>query len=637
MHLRQAPWHLSSPGGGGGGVTSPSTPPADSNGSQDALPALSEGLAADPGEAVQAVSGLAGFLENLLPGGSSEFPVVSSAIERSYEDDTVSAYSDGSIKSISSDGSGGFRVTLLLAGEDGEADEERLVHFPADSFTDEDGWERFYVELDGDEFNLSDETNSFEQADKTRGSPNHAYFDILELHGSDDESNIRVTFTFGVRTPGDGLPKGTATYYGRLSADAWNADDRNVRHDYRGELTLEADFSGSSISGVVNELESRRRGGDLDDMSADNRIDITGGRIVNGRFVADWTGQGPEGGPVETVRGMEGQILGEFYGPGAEEVAGVVNGRRAATSSDPAQVINGHFSGNGDDGLIVVGEPTLSDHGPQITRYRDLRNPKPRITDPPGTARVTSIEQNNSGGYRVTYVVDGREMVIEFEAPDQNNMRRSPDVTNNGNEFYLGLFRGEAFTRDHLDIVYTGADLRCDDCYMSVWSAVGDETAPERLQSLGSASYAGEFWSQVVPPNGGLSRNWRQIAGEVVLDADFASSSISGLIDGLSMRPSERESGSDDPPWADLPISNSIVISNGRITDSRFRADWAGQDTDATADLDRSMRGFEGEMAGAFYGPDGEEVGGVVAGGRRQEWLVQGTFAGERDTAATGN
>ena len=53
------------------------------------------------------------------------------------------------------------------------------------------------------------------------------------------------------------------------------------------------------------------------DMSADNRIDIAGGDIVNGQFVADWTGQGPEGGPAETVRGMEGQFLGEFYGPGS--------------------------------------------------------------------------------------------------------------------------------------------------------------------------------------------------------------------------------------------------------------------------------------------------------------------------------
>ena len=584
------------------------------------------------GAPVYAVSGIKGLLENLLPDGTRTFPVVSSAIERSYEDDTVSPYSDGQITSISSDGIGGFRLTLLL--DDGE---EIPVYFPADSFTDEGGWERFSVELADGEFNLADREDSFEQADKTRGSPDHVYFDILELNGPGRDSNIRLMFSFGARTPAGGMPEGTAAYYGGLSVDAWNAEDRShdERHEYDGDLTLVADFANSSISGVVDELE-HEISDKKSDLSDDNRLDITNGRIADGRFVADWTGQGPEGGPSMTVRGLEGQLLGEFYGPEAEEVAGVVNGHRAATSSDPAQVAYGRFSGSGR--AIDVSGPEFSAHGAQVTRHRDWRPLKQRMasSDPAvsGSARVTSIEQVSGGGYQVTYVIDGNKQVIEFEAPDPDpDNRTAPGETANGLDFSLGLFIGDAFIRDHVAIVYTG--VGCDECDsgMSTWSAVGDETAPERLPTLGTANYTGGMWAEMYPTNGGLSSTWHQISGALALEAKFAEGNISGLIDGLSMRPGHPR----HQPWAALPDSNSIEISDGRITDSRFTASWTGHDdTDAAADADMSVSGFEGGIAGAFYGPDGEEVAGVVGGGGNG-WQVMGGIAGVRDTAGSGN
>ena len=599
----------------------------------------SDGLTASSGAPVYAASGIAGLLESLLPDGTMEFPVVSNSIERNFEDNTVSPYSGGSqITSISSDGSGGFHLTALVDGEDFP------IHFPADSFTDEGGYERFMVEIDGDEFKLNGRQGAFKYADKTRGSAYNAYYNVLELDApSGDGNNVRILFSFGARTPAEGMPKGTATYYGWLSVDTWNADDADheLFRQYDGDLTLAADLSDSSMSGSVNRMRYKLDGGSRSDMSEDNRLDITNGRIVNGRFVADWQGQGPEGGIADTVRGLEGQILGEFYGPGAEEVAGVVNGQRAATGSDSGQTVHGQFSGSRDDGVIDVSGPTFSAHGAQVARHRDWRDLKQRITSDPAetdSARVTSIEQVSGGGYQVTYVIDGIEQVIKFEAPDPANRRTAPGETANGRDFRLGLFRGDTFTRDHVAIVWT--NVGCEECEygMSTWSAVGDEADPERLQTLGSASYTGGMWAEMYPANGALSRNWRQIAGALALDANFADSNISGMIDDLEMQPSERESGSDDPhrPWADLPDSNSILISDGQITNSRFTASWAGLDTDEAADPDMSMRGFSGDMAGAFYGPDGEEVAGVV-GGDGNGWQVMGGFAGVRDTSGTEN
>ena len=43
----------------------------------------------------------------------------------------------------------------------------------------------------------------------------------------------------------------------------------------------------------------------------------------------------------ESVRGFEGSMLGEFYGPNGEEVMGVLNGRRDATDTTPEQVMSG--------------------------------------------------------------------------------------------------------------------------------------------------------------------------------------------------------------------------------------------------------------------------------------------------------
>ena len=596
----------------------------------------SDGLTASSGAPVYAASGIAGLLESLLPDGTMEFPVVSNSIERNFEDNTVSPYSGGSqITSISSDGNGGFRLTALVDGEDFP------IHFPADSFTDEGGYERFMVEIDGDEFKLNGRQGAFKYADKTRGSAYNAYYNVLELDApSGDGNNVRILFSFGARTPAEGMPKGTATYYGWLSVDTWNADDADheLFRQYEGALTLAADLSGGSISGSVNQMRYKMSDRESD-MSEDNRLDITNGRIVNGRFVADWQGQGPEGGIADTVRGLEGQLLGEFYGPGAEEVAGVVNGQRAANGTDPGQTVHGQFSGRrDDDGIINVSDSIFTDHGPQITRHLDMRKPTQRaISDPvvSGSARVTSIKQVNGGGYRVTYMIDGSEQMIEFDAPDPDPDNRSaPDETANGRDFGLGLFRGNAFIRDHVAIVYTGVECDEDECDsgMSAWSAVGDETAPERLQNLGSASYTGGMWAELYP-NSPRSYRWRQIAGALALEADFASSEISGLIDGLAVRAGEPP----HQPWADLPDSNSILISDGQITDSRFTASWTGHDdTDASVDPSRSVNGFAGDMAGAFYGPDGEEVAGVV-GGDGNGWQVMGGFAGVRDTSGTEN
>ena len=103
--------------------------------------------------------------------------------------------------------------------------------------------------------------------------------------------------------------------------------------------------------------------------------------------------------------------------------------------------------------------------------------------------------------------------------------------------------------------------------------------------------------------------------GDLTLNADFDSSAIAGQIDGIETLPSAQ-------PWTMTLMCTkwrqayTFDISNGVITDSRFEADWVGNDTNAGSALEDSVRGFEGTMVGEFYGPNAEEVGGVLGGHR---------------------
>ena len=48
--------------------------------------------------------------------------------------------------------------------------------------------------------------------------------------------------------------------------------------------------------------------------------------------------------PGETLHGFTGRIIGEFYGPAAEEAGGVLSGQRAAMGGAGEQFITGGFS-----------------------------------------------------------------------------------------------------------------------------------------------------------------------------------------------------------------------------------------------------------------------------------------------------
>ena len=76
----------------------------------------------------------------------------------------------------------------------------------------------------------------------------------------------------------------------------------------------------------------------------------------------------------------------------------------------------------------------------------------------------------------------------------------------------------------------------------------------------------------------------------------------------------------------------------GHIADGRFTAEWEGHDSGA-GPAEASVGGFTGTMLGEFYGPAGEEVGGVLRGHRdatatTPEQIFNGFFSAGREPEA---
>ena len=322
------------------------------------LAGLEGGLARSLQPAVYAENE-ADTLANLLPGGETAFSALSVALWRDYraedygtaQPDLGSAY----VKSVSSDGEGGFRVVFVIDGR------ESLSHLPAHLFS-ADIFSGSAQDNGLVPYSLWSWTDSFEAApgepattDRTDGSSHYDYFDINGWQaGGALIGNFRGFMTYGARTRPENLPSGSATYDGRLEAEVWRADkwEWGLRTSIRGTMRLEVNFGQGEIGGRIDALRVQRRAADaFQALPEGNSIDIASAPIDEARIVAEWVGNDPNenAAPHDTIGGFMGTLIGEFYGPSADEVGGVLSGRRAATATTPEQFLLGAFGGSHPD------------------------------------------------------------------------------------------------------------------------------------------------------------------------------------------------------------------------------------------------------------------------------------------------
>ena len=290
-------------------------------------------------------------LASLLSGGQTVFSALSVALWRDFRATDYGtaqpALGNAYVKSISSDGEGGFRITFVIDRR------ESPSHLPAHLFS-ADNFMGSAVDNRLIPYALWSWTDSFAAnpdaaaaTDRTDGSSYYNYFDINGWQaGGALTGHFRGFMTYGVRTRRENLPSGSATYVGRLEAEMWRADSWqwSSRTSVRGTIHLKANFNEGEIGGRIDDLRVRTLGaGAFQAMSEGNSIEIASVPIDESHIVTEWIGNDPVANapPHETIRGFTGTLIGQFYGPSADEVGGVLSGRRAATATTPEQFLLG--------------------------------------------------------------------------------------------------------------------------------------------------------------------------------------------------------------------------------------------------------------------------------------------------------
>ena len=617
---------LATSGCGGGGSSMPDDDddmmPDDDMIMEEVEPLIiPDGLAPSAAAPVTATSA-DDTLAELLPNPASMFaPLVAMfSGDTSEQSPRSELNTDMRVRAVSSDGANGFRVTYEAGGE------EHVIHFAATDFV-EGGW--YATNMDGTEYWLASWTGSFRGTDENRGSSTFTYFDVNQLGRSNETTSTtdRNMIVYGARTDAANLPSGSASYIGRMAAHTHRSDTSSTDHRdrMRGAVRLTADFDGSTLDGMVFGITVRRAGeDDYSRLSDTTYFVIDGGRIVDGQFTATLAGADSNESAAmdETVRGYEGNVLGEFYGPAAEEVGGVLNASRSdrvlygwlgGWQPDPNPPSGLHRSpadplyptpGGGDvEDLFDAGE-VFAPLTATLERTRDgLR------TERSGDAYISSISYDEqTDAIQVIYVVGGEEQMTQFLPEDERDWGYQNAA-------------GDWMTASDSEYAYRG-DAGFGTLRMH-WTA-GARTAD--LPS-GTANYAGwmhaNTWSQV-----NTSHALRyDLGGDVSLTADFDASTLQGRITNIRNRwqlPEPRE-------WVDLPDTTSFAISDGQIADGQFTATLTGRDTNENAALGESVRGYEGDVLGEFYGPNAEELSGVFNATRDEDLRVMsGRFRGDQ-------
>ncbi len=615
-------------GGGGSGSQSNMMPPMNEGGDdppdvQPLTPAT--GLTAS-GHTPHFASAAA--LAALLPDPANSFSTLSSSIRRDFDAGTAAITDHFSIKSVKSDGNGGFHVTYLNAEAD---DPEQVIHFSSADFASRDTTS-YTKTIDGREYWFWSYTGSFDGASYGESTE----FDYFRAVGS-IAVGARTQFTYGARTPAGGIPTGSATYTGRAYAEAFDNTLDDIRTEVsrsriRGSVVLTADFADAAVEGRMFRLSVQGPGeafADRTPLPSTTRVEISNGRIVDGQFTATLTGVDDNANaPLdESVRGFAGNALGEFYGPDANEFGGAFNMTRAESQDDDWTVL-GWFGGTRTD---LIGDHDDNEALSAGVNRLDYSSASPRIEAQDANNRVTSVASDGAGGYTVSYLVDGTAQTVTLGVDDIGGLRPEAFSDRDGtNAWFLrrpySPYRGETggpkeTQGRHYSVKDWGFSIYPDgqsrNIETGIWATVIHGERTKTMPGTGRATYQGNAAAYAFNPSPGQGRASITYSegyrGRMSLTADFAAGSLSGRI-------SDVEHSARFLETADYrPVSGgSFTIANGAIRGNALSASLSGL-------------GYDGTVSGAFYGPGAAEAAGVVQATHSGDGrLLHGWFGGAR-------
>ena len=423
-------------------------------------------------------------------------------------------------------------------------------------------------------------------------------------------------FVFGARTPDAAVPSaGTAGYEGWLVANTFDAGNpsNSVRQRLYGHLKVVANFDLGRLEGVIRNIRGTEPGasGSTQALWPTSSFAITDGRFVNGQFTATITGRDSDPNPSlgQSAAGYVGNLLGELYGPNADEMSALLTATRDAADDAHDRVLEGYVYSR-----RVVGPH--SDDAPLSTGVdRHDINTSPRIVSQGADNRVTAIESDSVGGYRITYLVDGQSKTVSLGPEDgpfgtvwQSYSRKtvlSFTISDLAPTQGIRAPRNGAITvtrtptpmsgcSDHSEKWFTDPGRRRRACRRPA----APRTSETRTPTFGESR----------PANASL-RNAGAIRGSLALSADFAAGGISGRIDNLQRRMNFSS------PYSS--VSGQFAIDNGAIQGNGLSADLSGL-------------GYSGKVRGAFYGPAADEAAGVMEATDSDSRMLHGRFIGTK-------
>lgn len=536
-------------------------------------------------------------------------PTQSAVITRDFDADTAAVSTSGfSVKSIRGDGDGGFHVVFV------DGDVETPIHFERGDLSQ--GGTSYRIDKDDISFALwLIGGDRFSEDDLTVRLPNHNFLGFVAGDASDGGAvRERFWFVLGARTPAAAQTMGQASYNGFFFADSWNAGDpsNGQRRHLSGDVRLVANFDLGKLEGYIRNVRGSAVGGGPRSIWRTSSFSITDGKFNDaGQFTATLTGRDSADNPdlAQSAAGYVGDLLGELYGPRAEEIGAVLTATRDAAGDAHDRVLQGYvrgqrvFNTHTDDAAFSTG----------VDRH-DTNTQTPRIVSQGDANRVTAVAPDGVGGYRITYLVDGQTRSVSFGPDDApfGNAGASYSRRDGALQRYWRPWGGSRYSSAATWSHNRYADAESDEWVFGTWGYVvhGSRTPSASMPTVGSASYRGEAYAHVWDPRPASAsvRDAEFYRGALRLEADFAAASISGVVNNL-------EEQQSDGTYA--AINGQLDIADGGIQGNALSADLSGN-------------GFTGNLRGAFYGPAAEEAAGVMEASGDDSTLLHGRFIGRK-------
>ena len=242
-------------------------------------------------------------------------------------------------------------------------------------------------------------------------------------------------------------------------------------------------------------------------------------------------------------------------------------------------------------------------------------------------AEPFAIRSDGNQGFELLYLDDGEETTVGVPVFAVRDGWIEYEARNDDEEVTFGLWTEETLLdendgtkglRGYRYLNVLGGSIYDGEPIERFRFVFGLRTPAGGLQP-GTATYDGDMfaysWSATDSSRDARQRVW----GDLNLVADFDAASLTGRIDEIRGTMPGAAS-STRVAWPDTGLD----IDNGKIVDGQFTATLTGYDTSDGVSPQSSLDGFAGDLVGEFYGPSGEEVGGVLTAVREAAGTADG-------------